>query len=79
MCWQEVEAIKLKLWAMEQAQRTESLRAQGQMGKEEGAGAILVQQQLLSAQTGRSQQDPFPGLVGPRVLGHTALSPFPAV
>uniref|UniRef100_A0A671FHD1 PABPN1 like, cytoplasmic n=1 Tax=Rhinolophus ferrumequinum TaxID=59479 RepID=A0A671FHD1_RHIFE len=47
---QELEAIKLKLWAMEQAQRPELPRMQGHAGKEEGAGAILARQ-LLSPKT----------------------------
>ncbi|XP_066099964.1 embryonic polyadenylate-binding protein 2 [Saccopteryx bilineata] len=48
---QELEAIKLKLWAMEQAQRPELPRAQSQAGREAGARSVLAQQ-LLSSETG---------------------------
>ncbi|KAM8774761.1 embryonic polyadenylate-binding protein 2 [Rhynchonycteris naso] len=48
---QELEAIKLKLWAMEQAQWPEVPRAQGQEGREAGARSVLAQQ-LLSPETG---------------------------
>lgn len=65
VCWQELESIKLKLWAMEQAQGPEPPRAQALAEKEEGSGAMLAQQ-LLSPETGRSQQDSFLGRwVGP--------------
>uniref|UniRef100_G1NZN6 PABPN1 like, cytoplasmic n=1 Tax=Myotis lucifugus TaxID=59463 RepID=G1NZN6_MYOLU len=43
---QELEAIKLKLWAMEQAQGPELPRAQDQVGKEEAARSVLAQQRL---------------------------------
>lgn len=59
MCWQELESIRLKLWAMEQAQGPEPPGAQGPARKEEDSGAMLAQQ-LLSPETGRSQQDSFP-------------------
>ncbi|XP_015418411.1 PREDICTED: embryonic polyadenylate-binding protein 2 [Myotis davidii] len=42
----ELEAIKLKLWAMEQAQGPELPRVQGQAGKEEAARSVLAQQRL---------------------------------
>uniref|UniRef100_A0A8C8X5Z2 PABPN1 like, cytoplasmic n=1 Tax=Panthera leo TaxID=9689 RepID=A0A8C8X5Z2_PANLE len=48
---QELEAIKVKLWAMEQAQGPEPPGAQGQAGREEGAGATLARQ-LLSPEAG---------------------------
>nr|KAF6411242.1 PABPN1 like, cytoplasmic [Rousettus aegyptiacus] len=51
MCWQELESIRLKLWAMEQAQGPEPPGAQGPARKEEGSGAMLAQQ-LLSPETG---------------------------
>lgn len=57
-CWQELEAIRLKLWAMEQAHRLETPGAQGQAGEEEGAegaGATLARL-LLSPEAGRSRQ-----------------------
>ncbi|XP_035869464.1 embryonic polyadenylate-binding protein 2 [Phyllostomus discolor] len=41
---QELEAIKLNLWAVEQAQEPELPRAQGRAGKEEGAGSVLAPQ-----------------------------------
>ncbi|XP_019510032.1 PREDICTED: embryonic polyadenylate-binding protein 2 [Hipposideros armiger] len=47
---QELEAIKLKLWVMEQVQEPEPPRTQGQAGKEESPGAIVAQQ-LLSPNT----------------------------
>ncbi|XP_040110064.1 embryonic polyadenylate-binding protein 2 [Oryx dammah] len=50
MCWQELEAIKLKLWAMEQAQGLEPPRVQGLDEGEEAAGALLARQ-LLSPKT----------------------------
>ncbi|XP_006926824.1 embryonic polyadenylate-binding protein 2 [Pteropus alecto] len=53
---QELESIKLKLWAMEQAQGPEPPRAQALAEKEESSGAMLAQQ-LLSPETGR----PYPG------------------
>lgn len=55
MCWQELEAIKLKLWAMEQAQGPEPPRVQELDEEEEAAGALLARQ-LLSPETGRSQR-----------------------
>ncbi|KAF5922637.1 hypothetical protein HPG69_018365, partial [Diceros bicornis minor] len=48
---QELEAVKLKLWALERAQGPEPPGAQAQTGKEEGAGAVLAGQ-LLSPETG---------------------------
>ncbi|XP_044901565.1 embryonic polyadenylate-binding protein 2 isoform X5 [Felis catus] len=48
---QELEAIKVKLWAMEQAQGPEPPGAQGQAGREEGAGATPAGQ-LLSPEAG---------------------------
>uniref|UniRef100_E1B908 PABPN1 like, cytoplasmic n=1 Tax=Bos taurus TaxID=9913 RepID=E1B908_BOVIN len=50
MCWQELEAIKLKLWAMEQAQGPEPPRVQNLDEGEEAAGALLARQ-LLSPET----------------------------
>ncbi|XP_055408327.1 embryonic polyadenylate-binding protein 2 isoform X3 [Bubalus kerabau] len=50
MCWQELEAIKLKLWAMEQAQGPELPRVQDLDEGEEAAGALLARQ-LLSPET----------------------------
>ncbi|XP_070356716.1 embryonic polyadenylate-binding protein 2 [Equus asinus] len=47
----ELEAIKLKLWAMEQAQGPEQPRAQAQAGEEAGMGTTLAGQ-LLSPKTG---------------------------
>ncbi|GAB5582580.1 embryonic polyadenylate-binding protein 2 isoform X1 [Prionailurus iriomotensis] len=47
----ELEAIKVKLWAMEQAQAPEPPGAQGQAGREEGAGATPARQ-LLSPEAG---------------------------
>uniref|UniRef100_A0A8D1PXU1 RRM domain-containing protein n=1 Tax=Sus scrofa TaxID=9823 RepID=A0A8D1PXU1_PIG len=43
LCWQELEAIRLKLWAMEQAQGPEP---QAQQQEEEDAGALLLQETL---------------------------------
>ncbi|XP_070255024.1 embryonic polyadenylate-binding protein 2 [Myotis yumanensis] len=58
----QLEAIKLKLWAMEQAQGPELPRAQGQVGKEEAARSVLAQQRL-SPETGRSHcPEPSPPL-----------------
>uniref|UniRef100_A0A4W2FJN1 PABPN1 like, cytoplasmic n=1 Tax=Bos indicus x Bos taurus TaxID=30522 RepID=A0A4W2FJN1_BOBOX len=51
---QELEAIKLKLWAMEQAQGPEPPRVQNLDEREEAAGALLARQ-LLSPETGRSR------------------------
>ncbi|KAF4010637.1 hypothetical protein G4228_002161 [Cervus hanglu yarkandensis] len=50
MCWQELEAIKLKLWAMEQAQGPEPPMVQELDEGEEAAGALLARQ-LLSPET----------------------------
>ncbi|KAB0405012.1 hypothetical protein E2I00_013544, partial [Balaenoptera physalus] len=50
VCWQELEAIKLKLWAMEQAQRPKPPGEQGPEGEEEDATALLAGQ-LLSPET----------------------------
>ncbi|TKC36614.1 hypothetical protein EI555_017011 [Monodon monoceros] len=50
VCWQELEAIRLKLWAMEQAQRPEPPGEQGPEGEEEDARALLAGQ-LLSPET----------------------------
>lgn len=62
MCRQELEAIKLKLWAMEQAQGPEPPRTQAQAGEEAGMGTTLAGQ-LLSPKTGRSQRArPIPSL-----------------
>ncbi|XP_024591578.1 embryonic polyadenylate-binding protein 2 isoform X2 [Neophocaena asiaeorientalis asiaeorientalis] len=47
---QELEAIRLKLWAMEQAQQPEPPGEQGPEGEEEDAGALLAGQ-LLSPET----------------------------
>ncbi|XP_020767389.1 embryonic polyadenylate-binding protein 2 [Odocoileus virginianus] len=47
---QELEAIKLKLWAMEQAQGPEPPRVQELDEEEEAAGALLARQ-LLSPET----------------------------
>uniref|UniRef100_A0A8C0E517 PABPN1 like, cytoplasmic n=1 Tax=Balaenoptera musculus TaxID=9771 RepID=A0A8C0E517_BALMU len=55
VCWQELEAIKLKLWAMEQAQRPKPPGEQGPEGEEEDATAPLAGQ-LLSPETGRNQR-----------------------
>lgn len=52
---QELEAIKLKLWAMEQAQGPEPPMVQELDEGEEAAGALLTRQ-LLSPETGRSQR-----------------------
>uniref|UniRef100_A0A8C6CUL7 RRM domain-containing protein n=1 Tax=Moschus moschiferus TaxID=68415 RepID=A0A8C6CUL7_MOSMO len=52
--WNELEAIKLKLWTMEQAQGPEPPRVQDLDEGEEAAGALLARQ-LLSPQTGRSR------------------------
>uniref|UniRef100_A0A8C0RJY4 RRM domain-containing protein n=1 Tax=Canis lupus familiaris TaxID=9615 RepID=A0A8C0RJY4_CANLF len=63
---QELEAIRLKLWAMEQAHRLETPGAQGQAGEEEGAegaGATLARL-LLSPEAGRSRPHPA-GVRGP--------------
>ncbi|XP_016076372.1 PREDICTED: embryonic polyadenylate-binding protein 2 [Miniopterus natalensis] len=49
---QELEAIKLKLWAMEQAQGLELPRAQGQAEKEEAARSVLAEQVLNPKTTG---------------------------
>ena len=70
VCWQELEAIKLKLWAMEQAQRPKPPGEQGPEGEEEDATALLAGQ-LLSPETGRNQRArPNPSLGrGPQVLG----------
>lgn len=75
LCWQELEAIRLKLWAMEQAQGPEP---QAQQQEEEDAGALLAGQ-LPSPEAGRSQRArPGPSLGGwPQRLEHAALSPFP--
>ncbi|XP_057390656.1 protein CBFA2T3 isoform X3 [Balaenoptera acutorostrata] len=48
---EELEAIKLKLWAMEQAQRPKPPGEQGPEGEEEDATALLAGQ-LLSPETG---------------------------
>nr|XP_023494356.1 embryonic polyadenylate-binding protein 2 [Equus caballus] len=48
---QELEAIKLKLWAMEQAQGLEPPRVQAQAREEAGTGTTLAGQ-LLSPKTG---------------------------
>ncbi|XP_029782038.1 embryonic polyadenylate-binding protein 2 isoform X2 [Suricata suricatta] len=48
---QELEAIKLRLWAMEQAQGREPPGVRGQAGDEEGAEAPLARQ-LLSPEAG---------------------------
>lgn len=62
MCQQELEAIKLKLWAMEQAQGLEPPRVQAQAREEAGTGTTLAGQ-LLSPKTGRSQRaTPTPSL-----------------
>ncbi|KAB0381768.1 hypothetical protein FD755_003685 [Muntiacus reevesi] len=53
MCWQELEAIKLKLWAMEQAQGPEPPMVQELDEGEEAAGALLARQ-LLSPETGQA-------------------------
>lgn len=55
VCWQELEAIKLKPWAMGQAQGPELPRVQGQVGREEATRSALAQH-LPSPETGRSQQ-----------------------
>ncbi|XP_069918018.1 embryonic polyadenylate-binding protein 2 isoform X3 [Oryctolagus cuniculus] len=55
---QELEAIKLKLWAMEQAEDTPELpRARGEAGQEEGARAVLARQPPGTKTSGC----PFPG------------------
>ncbi|XP_069918017.1 embryonic polyadenylate-binding protein 2 isoform X2 [Oryctolagus cuniculus] len=57
-CQQELEAIKLKLWAMEQAEDTPELpRARGEAGQEEGARAVLARQPPGTKTSGC----PFPG------------------
>ncbi|XP_059523042.1 embryonic polyadenylate-binding protein 2 [Myotis daubentonii] len=72
---QELEAIKLKLWAMEQAQGPELPRAQGQAGKEEAARSVLAQQRL-SPETGCPEPGPplpcsgVPEKVG---MGHRSI------
>ncbi|XP_028342759.1 embryonic polyadenylate-binding protein 2 isoform X6 [Physeter macrocephalus] len=48
--WQELEAIKVKLWAMEQAQRPKAPGEQGPAGEEADARALLAGQ-LLSPET----------------------------
>uniref|UniRef100_A0A8C9BR77 PABPN1 like, cytoplasmic n=1 Tax=Phocoena sinus TaxID=42100 RepID=A0A8C9BR77_PHOSS len=53
---QELEAIRLKLWAMEQAQRPEPPGEQGPEGEEEDARALLAGQ-LLSPETGQPLSD----------------------
>lgn len=63
MCWQELEAIRLKLWAMEQAQGPELPRVQDLDEGEEAAGALLARQ-LLSPKTGRSQQARLTAVLG---------------
>ena len=63
MCWQELEAIKLKLWAMEQAQGPEPPRVQTLDEGEEAAGALLARQ-LLSPETGRSRQARLTAVLG---------------
>ncbi|XP_049558803.1 embryonic polyadenylate-binding protein 2 [Orcinus orca] len=50
VCWQELEAIRLKLWAMEEAQRPEPPGEQGPEGEEEDARALLAGQ-LQSPET----------------------------
>ena len=56
----------MKLWAMEQAQGPEPPGAQGQAGREEGAGATPAGQ-LLSPEAGRSQGA---GPAPPLAVGH---------
>uniref|UniRef100_A0A452EJE1 PABPN1 like, cytoplasmic n=1 Tax=Capra hircus TaxID=9925 RepID=A0A452EJE1_CAPHI len=60
---QELEAIRLKLWAMEQAQGPELPRVQDLDEGEEAAGALLARQ-LLSPKTGRSQQARLTAVLG---------------
>uniref|UniRef100_A0A4W2FJ84 PABPN1 like, cytoplasmic n=1 Tax=Bos indicus x Bos taurus TaxID=30522 RepID=A0A4W2FJ84_BOBOX len=60
---QELEAIKLKLWAMEQAQGPEPPRVQNLDEREEAAGALLARQ-LLSPETGRSRQARLTAVLG---------------
>lgn len=60
---QELEAIKLKLWAMEQAQGPEPPRVQNLDEGEEAAGALLARQ-LLSPETGRSRQARLTAVLG---------------
>lgn len=70
MCWQELQATRPKLWAMDQAQ--------GRAGAEEGTRAkAALTRQLLSPETGRSQRArptlPCGWALSPRSGGHWLL------